>query len=332
MEDIWTIRAALAWTQGYLERKGDENPRLSTQWLLSAATGLSRIDLYTHFDQPLSREEREVLRGFVARRGGGEPLQYITGEVGFRYITVKVKPGVLIPRPETEVLVGEGLSALASLSPVHPTISCSGEREMVEALDAVEEGSDKVRVSESEPASTSDPLHYLVADLCTGSGCIACSIAYENPSAQVIATDIAPDAIALSRKNIEALGLSDRVEVIECDLGVGIDSRLMGDFDLVISNPPYVPTAIVKTIPDEVKKFEPALALDGGTDGLDFFRRLLAFAHLALKPGATLAVELHEEGMIHAVDLAEEAGFTEVRIVADLANKPRVLVAKTREG
>ena len=105
MNDIWTIQAALDWTVGYLERKGDENPRLSAQWLLSEATGLSRIELYANFEQPLSMEERDVLRAYVTRRGKGEPLQYITGEVGFRHITVKVRPGVLIPRPENEVLV-----------------------------------------------------------------------------------------------------------------------------------------------------------------------------------------------------------------------------------
>ncbi|MEG0217753.1 MAG: HemK/PrmC family methyltransferase, partial [Raoultibacter sp.] len=197
MQDTWTIKAALDWTQGYLERKGDENPRLSAQWLLCAATGLARIDLYTHFDQPLSPEERETLRGQVTRRGTGEPLQYITGEVGFRYITLKVEPGVLIPRPETEVLVGLGLAALGACD---------------QATDA-----------------------YLVADLCTGTGCVACSIAHENPVAHVIATDISPDAVQLARKNSEALGLDTRIEVIECDLGAGIDAQLMGTFDLVIS-------------------------------------------------------------------------------------------------
>ena len=98
MTDIWTIKAALDWTVGYLEGKGDENPRLSAEWLLSEACGLSRIELYVNFDRPLSMDERDVLRGFVTRRGRGEPLQYITGEAAFRHITVKVRPGVL-PAP-----------------------------------------------------------------------------------------------------------------------------------------------------------------------------------------------------------------------------------------
>ena len=115
--DIWSIKAALDWTVGYLERKGDENPRISAQWLLAEACGLSRIELYTRLDQPLSMGERDVLRGYVTRRGQGEPLQYITGEVGFRHISVQVRPGVLIPRPETEVLVSEVLAALPTPGP-----------------------------------------------------------------------------------------------------------------------------------------------------------------------------------------------------------------------
>ena len=103
----WTVKSALDWTTEYLEGKGDENPLLSSQWLLGEATGLSRVQLYMNYDRPLSEDERGVLRDYVRRRGSGEPLQYITGEVAFRHITVKVRPGVLIPRPETEVLVSE---------------------------------------------------------------------------------------------------------------------------------------------------------------------------------------------------------------------------------
>ncbi|MEG0324870.1 MAG: HemK/PrmC family methyltransferase, partial [Raoultibacter sp.] len=249
MNDTWTIQAALDWTVGYLERKGDENPRLSAQWLLSEATNLSRIELYAHFDQPLSVEERDVLRGFVTRRGNGEPLQYITGEVGFRHITVKVRPGVLIPRPETEVLVSEGLATLPA-----PPKRVAAESEAV-AQDSEasleDEARDLLGTGEMEPEAggADDPeaalvdgvaerVQYLVADLCTGSGCIACSIAYEHPETRVIATDLAPEAVALARENARAVGVEERVEVIECDLGSHIAADLMGAFDLVISNPP----------------------------------------------------------------------------------------------
>jgi len=112
-QQVWTVKAALDWCLGYLTEKGDEHPRRSAEWLLSAATGLSRVELYAYHDRPLGPEERNTLRRDVKRRAAGEPLQYVTGEVAFRHLVVKVCPGVLIPRPETEVLVGEALVELA---------------------------------------------------------------------------------------------------------------------------------------------------------------------------------------------------------------------------
>ena len=388
--DIWTIKAALDWTVGYLERKGDESPRLSAQWLLSEACGLSRIELYTRFDQPLSLEERDVLRGYVTRRGKGEPLQYITGEVGFRHITVKVRPGVLIPRPETEVLVSEALALLppaprpraaedgpapeergeeaappaenapaAQNTPVAKDVPAARDVRTVEdapaagdalgkgvsaALDAnAPEGSPSSEPADARAggkaassavggaAQTDDPQPFaplLVADLCTGSGCIACSIAYEHPLARVVATDIAPEAVALARENVVALGLTDRVDVVACDLGEGVPAEAVGMFDLVVSNPPYVPTAVLAEIPREVSDFEPALALDGGEDGLDVLRRLLPWCACALKPGGAFAFELHETCLEASAELACAAGFTEVSIVRDLTGRPRVLTGR----
>lgn len=352
MNDTWTIQAALDWTQGYLERKGDENPRLSSQWLLSEATGLSRIELYAHFDKPLSMQERDTLRAYVSRRGSGEPLQYITGEMGFRHISVKVKPGVLIPRPETEVLVSEGLAALpappkriaadafatdAALredggepgpqggSPDEAPACANGDamqaRDAAASSGAVHDGPADGDAPEGQRA-------LLVADLCTGSGCIACSIAYEHPETRVVATDIAPEAVSLARENAETLGLSDRIDVFEGSLGEAVPPDLMGSFDLVISNPPYIPTAVLAEIPKEVADFEPALALDGGGDGLDLFRPIALWSARALKPGGALAVELHETCLDEAAAIAKDAGFSTTRIVADLAGRPRVLVAR----
>lgn len=403
MNNVWTIKSALEWTEGYLTEKGDENPRLSAQWLLSEATGLSRMHLFVSYDQPLSEEERSVLRDFVRRRGAGEPLQYITGEVAFRHITVKVRPGVLIPRPETEVLVSEVLASLpapgrreaqwnaeaaeqerAAVAAVKKALEEAGEAwaenqrplgsdpsvsgqtgglkpaptEDAAANDpvaagetplgdgfgtagggSVEDGFSRpasTAVAEEvaaaaegtadRPASVTTARPLLVADLCTGSGCIACSLAYEHPDVRVIATDIAPEAVALARENAEALGLSDRVAVLECSLGTGIGEKRMGTFDAVVSNPPYVPTSVLADIPREVADFEPALALDGGADGLDVFRPLAAWAARALKPDGVLACELHEGHMEAARAAAETAGFADVRIVNDLAGRPRVLV------
>ena len=323
--DIWSIKAALDWTVGYLERKGDENPRISAQWLLAEACGLSRIELYTRLDQPLSMGERDVLRGYVTRRGQGEPLQYITGEVGFRHISVQVRPGVLIPRPETEVLVSE---ALALLPPAPRPRARDEEAEAAAEGEAGEADAAGLLSADAPPAPAPEPL--LVADLCTGSGCIACSIAYEHPLARVFATDIAPEAVSLARENAAALGLDGRVSVVECDLGEGVPAEAVGALDLVASNPPYVPTAVLAGIPREVAAYEPALALDGGADGLDVLRRLLPWCRRALKEGGGFAFELHETCLDEAARLAEEAGFSDVRVTADLAGRPRVLTARKR--
>lgn len=348
----WTIKKALEWTEGYLADKGDENPRLSAQWLLSEACGLSRTQLFVNFDRPLSEDERGVLRDYVRRRGAGEPLQYIIGEVAFRHINVKVRPGVLIPRPETEVLVSEVLAALPTPGPrdvAWNPEAAEQEREAVAAVKkALEEAGESVSPSENTESNETEEdvavggdlgrpssagmdetrKSLLVADLCTGSGCIACSLAYEHPDVRVIATDVAPEAVALAKENTEALGLADRVAVLQCSLGSGIGEKRMGTFDAVVSNPPYVPTAVMAGIPREVADFEPMLALDGGADGLDLFRPLAQWAARALKPGGVLACELYEGHMDAARAVAEQAGFVDVHIVDDLTGRPRVLVAK----
>lgn len=347
----WTIKKALEWTEGYLADKGDENPRPSAQWLLSEACGLSRTQLFVNFDRPLSEDERGVLRDYVRRRGAGEPLQYITGEVAFRHINVKVRPGVLIPRPETEVLVSEVLAALPTPGPRDVAWNPEAAEQEREAVAAVKkaleeagevsplENTESNEVAEGSPvggdlgrsssAGMDEPRKaLLVADLCTGSGCIACSLAYEHPDVRVIATDVAPEAVALAKENTEALGLADRVAVLQCSLGSGIGEKRMGTFDAVVSNPPYVPTAVMAGIPREVADFEPTLALDGGADGLDLFRPLAQWAARALKPGGVLACELYEGHMDAARAVAEQAGFVDVHIVDDLTGRPRVLVAK----
>lgn len=381
--EAWTVKRALEWTEGYLGRKGDESPRTSAQWLLCEACGISRVQLYTDGDRPLSREELDTLHEWVARRAAGEPLQYITGEVAFRYVTLKVARGVLIPRPETEVLVSEGIAALRAVQKRQDAAAWDAfvaeaaeraravEAARAEGVDVGHQGADDTGRWDAEDAGRSDvgnaggsdadragrwdtdgaadaaaavdgmllnverfeppAFEPLVVDVCTGSGCIACSVASELPGAKVIATDIAPEAVQLARENARALGVDERVKVLACDLGAGVPDRFEGRIDLVISNPPYVPSGIMGEIPSEVRDFEPALALDGGADGLDVFRRLVPFAVRFLRPGGTLAVELHEVGMDRAVAIAEEGGLCDVRVVKDLAGRPRVLVAQKPE-
>ena len=306
-QEIWTIKRVLDWTCGYLERKGDEHPRLSAEWLLANVTGMSRVELYVNFDKPLEEGELSAMHSAIERRATGEPLQYVTGEMPFRHM------GVLIPRPETEILVD------AALEGVDEALACAAEK----AAEA-EKGADAEKGDEPAP-----PLAR-VLEVGTGTGCIALSIASERPGVHVTATDLSPRAIELATRNREALGLEGEVDIVECDLASGVDPELMGSFAVLVSNPPYIPTRVLsEEVPAEVADFEPALALDGGPDGLDVFRRLLELAPVALVPGGMLAVELFEGSLEDAAALVREReGWASVEVREDLTRRPRVLVAK----
>ncbi len=288
----WTCKDILDWTTSYLERKGDEHPRISAQWLLCAVTGLSRVELYTHFDQPLSPEELAAMHKAIERRVAGEPLQYVTGDTAFRHIIVRCEPEVLIPRPETELLVDFVLDGLPR-------------------------------------AADGTPMPALVLEVGTGTGCIACSLARERAKTHVVATDVSPAAIALATRNRDALHLAPYVDIVPSDLAAGIDPALMGHFEALVSNPPYIPSAVIPTLPHEVEGFEPHLALDGGQDGLDIYRRLLDLAPRALHPGGLLAVELFETTLDEAARLArEQGGWASVEVREDYTHRPRFLVAR----
>lgn len=284
---MWTVRSALEWTCGYLERHGDEHPRLSAEWLMCAATGFSRVEVYMNYDRPLDAGELSVLREGVKRRGAGEPLQYVTGEMPFRHIVLKCAPGVLIPRPETEVLV-----------------------------DCVLEFIDKQDVPQR------------VLEVGTGTGCIALSIAGERPGTTVVATDISADAIALAERNREALGCDGVVEIIKTDIAADVEGAKSSAFDVLVSNPPYIPSALVDILPREVGGFEPRLALDGGADGLDVFHRIVDAAKDALRSGGLMAFELHEDCLqLAAQDAQVNEFFQDIRVVKDLTGRDRILLA-----
>jgi release factor glutamine methyltransferase len=286
-ERVWCVKDALDWTVEYLESKGIEQPRLSAEWLLSAATGLSRVQVYAFHDRPLTDTERSVLREGVRHRATGAPLQYVTGEVAFRHIVLRIRPGAFIPRPETEVLVEEVLAVLRDVE---------------------------------QP---------VVVDLCTGSGCVALSIAREHPGARVWATEISADAAAVARENTTRLGLDDRVTVLEGDLFEPIPEELRGQIDLVVSNPPYIPTSDLAALPSEVGGFEPGLALDGGPDGLEIARRILGEAREWLAQNGALLMELDEYRVQDAVK--EMQPWYEVcKTVRDLAGRERIATGYLR--
>lgn len=284
-ERVWTIREALAWTIDYLTRKRIDEPRRSAEWLLSAATGLSRVEIYANFDRPLAPEERARFREGIERRAAGEPLQYVTGEMPFRHLVLRVRPGVFIPRPETEVLVDVALGLLPA---------------------------------EGEVAA---------ADLCTGSGAVAVSLAFERPSLTAYATDLNPLAVETAWDNAARAGVGGRVNAFEGDLFAPLPAELRGRLALVVSNPPYIPSADISTLPAEVLGFEPHLALDGGADGLETARRIAAGAREWLAPGGGLAMELDETRVARMAEELAAGGWADARVTRDLAGRDRVVSA-----
>lgn len=383
--ETWTIRRCLDWTRDYLKDRGDERPRLSAEWLLSGVTGLSRTEIYVNFDKPMSSEELAAMHTAVVRRAKGEPLQYIIGETSFRTIDVMCEPGVLIPRPETELLVEEVLAYLdrevigaapavergrvelpwnaeveAALQAEIAAAKEKGEAPVVERelrdddFDTLEDGEGTIEAadgaeggagvsgaapveegefSEGAPAQDGEPDETRCArvlEVGCGTGCISLSIASERSGrAQCVAIDIEPRAVDLSIRNRDALGISPAdVDVRLGNLVSPLNRETeWGTFDVLVSNPPYIPSAVMGSLPHEVADFEPALALDGGADGLDIFRRLVNAAPHMLRPGGLLACELYEGHLDAAADLCRSAGMHNVRIVEDFTGRPRIVLA-----
>lgn len=277
MAEVWTVLKVLQWTAGYFRERGIEGGRLDAELLLSDTLKLDRVGLYLNYDRPLSALELETFRAAVGRRAKREPLQYIRGEAEFWSLPFTVSPAVLIPRPDTEVLVEEALKRISG--------TCR------------------------------------VLDVGTGSGAIAIAIADERPEAKVEAVDLSPEALTVARGNAERNGVADRVALRQGDL-----RQLTGaDYDLVVSNPPYIPSADLAGLMPEVREFEPLLALDGGKDGLYAYRLLAAQAATLLKPGGWLLLEVGIGQAEAVAGLLQTAGLVEIFTRADYAGVARVV-------
>ncbi len=274
----WTPLRLLAWTQEFFAKKGIDAPRLTAELLLAHALSCDRVRLYLDFDKPLGDPELARFRELVRRRGEGEPTAYLVGRREFYGRPYRVDPRVLVPRPETELLVEAALAALPE-----------GGRAL---------------------------------DLCTGSGCVAISLALARPAARVVATDVSDGALALARENAAALGAV--VEFATGDLWSAVHGA--EPFDVVVSNPPYVPTKELAGLSREVRR-EPCIALDGGPDGLALLRRIVEGAASRLRPGGTLCLEMHESHVEAVPALCRTAGFARAEARRDLAGLPRLTVA-----
>lgn len=289
----WTVRRLLEWTNGFFTRKGVDPARLSAELLLSHVLKVPRIKLYTDYERPLSDKDLATYRDLVRRASEQEPIAYLTGTAHFFNLEFQVTRDVLIPRPDTETVV-----------------------ENVLQLARNQAGFESPRV----------------LDLCTGSGCIAAAIAYHLKSAVVTATEISPAAAAVARHNMERLGLIGRVLVEEGDLFEPI-SRMVDaqPFNLIVSNPPYIPTGQIESLDRSVRDYEPIKALDGGPDGLDLHRRILAEAPSRLLSGGRLYLEIAFDQGAAAEELGKTFdAFEDVKILKDFAGRDRVLTAKRR--
>jgi release factor glutamine methyltransferase len=291
--ETWTVRRLLEWTVPFFERKDVDSPRLSTEMLLCHILKAPRIKLYTDYDRALSPADLTAFRALVKRASEQEPIAYLTGRAPFFNLEFDVTPDVLIPRPDTETIV-ENVLQLA--------------RNQV--------GMDRPRI----------------IDLCTGSGCVAAAIAHHLKTADVVAIDISPAAVTIAKKNIEALGLSDRVIVEAGDLLEPI-SRLADPrpFDLLTANPPYICSGQIETLDRSVRDYEPLLALDGGIDGLAFHRRILNESPPRLMPGGRVFLEIaFDQGPAALAMAAEHDVFEDARVLRDQAGNDRVLTASRK--
>jgi release factor glutamine methyltransferase len=292
----WTVGRLLQWTADYLKDHGADSPRLDAEVLLAEALGRQRIELYTAFDEVPGEQPRSAFRELVRRRAEGTPVAYLVGRREFYSLSFRVTPDVLIPRPETELLVVAALDLAKTYAP---------------------------------PAIAGKAPELMVADVGTGSGIIAVCLAKHLPSCRVTAIDISPAALAVAKENARQHGVGERIEFIESDLFAAVPPERR--FDFIVSNPPYVTAAELEHLAVDVRKFEPRMALLGGPCGTEVIESLAGQAAERLRPGGHLLMEISP--MIHdavrallSADNRFELGPT----IKDLARLPRVVQARRK--
>jgi release factor glutamine methyltransferase len=302
-----TVLEGIQKSAEFLAKKAVESPRLNAELLLGHLLGLPRMNLYLNFERMLTPAQVDELRELIRRRGRREPLQHIVGSTSFCGLEIAVGPDVLIPRSETEALAEAGWEYLSALHSHPPT----------------------------------------ALDFGTGSGCIAIALAVKCPAAQVWAIDVSRSALALAGQNAARLNVADRIRLLWGDGFAALaeapeplpasrgellhrKNGVPRAFDLIISNPPYIPTAEIASLQPEVRDYEPPSALDGGKDGLDYFSRLAAEAPLFLKPQGRLMLEFGDgQGEAIGETLAKQNWVVEA-IRQDYTQRPRILIAKPK--
>ncbi|HEY2329686.1 MAG TPA: peptide chain release factor N(5)-glutamine methyltransferase [Verrucomicrobiae bacterium] len=299
-----TVLEAIQKSADFLAKKSVEPARLQAELLLAHQLKMPRMKLYLNFDRVLATAETDGLRELVKRRAAREPLQHITGSTSFCGFEIAVNRHALIPRPETELLAELGGKFLNQLS----------EGRVPRVPNPKDENGNSQRSS------------LRVLDFGTGTGCIAIALAVKCPGAKITALDISADALALAQQNALKNKGAEQIEFLLGDGFAALPEK--SQFDLIVSNPPYIPSAEIATLEPEVKDFDPRAALDGGADGLDFYRMFAAQAKSFLKPDGKIMVEFGD-GQADAVRKIFEAEKWVVEAVhEDYSQRARILVAK----
>ncbi len=278
----WTVLDVLRWTAERFTARGLPTPRLDAEVLVAHALALPRVQLYVQFDRPLTPAELGDIRGLIKRRQDGESVAYVIGKKEFWGLDFAVDARVLVPRPDTETLVEEARARLP----------------------AADEGLPGPRV----------------AEVGTGSGAVALTLAKLRPDAAVFASDVSPLALEVARANAGRLALE--VVFLEGDLEAPLGPH--APFALVVANLPYVPTGALDALPAEVRA-EPGLALDGGIDGLTLIRRLIVAAPRLLASGGALALEVGSGQAAETAALLTASGFVDLQTRRDLGGVERVV-------
>ena len=289
---------AISKSADFLGKKNVESPRLQAELLLAHLLQLPRMKLYLNFERGLTKAETDALRELIKRRGQREPIQHLIGSASFCGHEIGVNRHVLVPRPETELLAELGWEFL--------------------------QGRAGNPLTADRRAGDCAPCHAL--DFCTGSGCIAIALAAKCPEVKIVATDISANALAQARANAARNHVDGSIEF---RLGDGFAALSAGmQFDLIVSNPPYIPSAEIETLDPEVRDFDPRVALDGGAAGLDFYQLIASQAGAFLKPSGKIMVEFGD-GQADAVrHIFEMEKWIVEAVREDYSQRARIQIAK----
>jgi release factor glutamine methyltransferase len=292
--------------EAYLAERGVPNARRNAEWLLAHVLDCRSPDLYLSPYRVLDGPKLEEFQSILRRRGEREPLQYVLGSTEFMSLPFRVRRGVFIPRPETEILV-EKIESLLSRR-------------------AVRRGGESSDTTGND-ARTMPGSRVTVLDLCCGTGVIGISLARRIPRCESVCVEIDGTAVALSRENADLNGVGERVRCVEADAARFVSGEPRA-FDVVACNPPYVATAEIASLLPEVRAYEPVLGLDGGADGLRIYRELVPLLPGALASGGILALEIGDSQAGAVTELLESSSFVNISVDKDYRGLDRVVTAR----